>query len=312
MAAEYRYYNEQARTEWAKARRKARWLRVLDNLEGDPTNGLLDFRVVAQRLNLKHAIYRGLHNIPLDQIVGSVGRYQDFSRAFLPTDDSIRDRWERIATLYLDPTSPGVPPIEVYKVGTSYFVKDGNHRVSVARQLEMEDIEAYVWEHPAPVTGLDATGGAETDVDTLLLEAERREFQERTHLDELRPDNGIRLTAPGGYPALLNEIETYQQSLSQIDEQAVSYTEAVINWYDLLYETTVQAIAESDVLRLFPERTEADFYVWIKAHHRQLQARYGRRVMLQDAARDFGKRQRPGLPGRTIRTLLRWMVQYLF
>ena len=311
MAAEYRYYNDQARTEWAKARRKARWLSVLDNLDGDNAAGLLDFQVIAQRLNLKHAIYRGLHNIPLDQIVGSVGRYQDFSRAFLPSDDSIRDRWERIATLYLDPASPGVPPIEVYKVGTSYFVKDGNHRVSVARQLEMEDIEAYVWEHPEPVTGLGTRGGADVDVDALLLEVERREFLERTHLDTLRPEADLRLTAPGGYPVLLHEIDAYQQALSQIDGQPVPYTEAVTNWYDFLYETTTQAIAESDVLRLFPERTSADFYVWIKAYHHQLEVRYGRRVMLHDAARDFGKHTRPSLPGRTIRTLLRWMVQFL-
>jgi hypothetical protein len=311
MAAEYHYYDSQARSEWARARRKARWLKVLDNLGGDSTEGLLDFRMVAQRLNLKHAIYRGLHNIPLDQIVGSVGRYQDFNRAFLPAADSIRDRWQRIATLYLDPTSPGVPPIELYKVGTSYFVKDGNHRVSVARQLEMADIEAYVWEHPQPVSGLGREGGAEYDVDALLLEAERREFLDRTHLDTLRPGNDIRLTAPGGYPALLSEIDGYQRSLSQIDGQEVAYGEAVTDWYDLLYETTVQAIVESDVLRLFPERTVADFYVWIKAHHRQLEARYGRRVMLHDAARDFGKRRRPGLPSRTMRKLMRWAVQFL-
>ena len=308
MAAEYSYYYlDQARSEWARARRKARWIKVLDNLDGDSAAGLLDFREVAQRLNLKHAIYRGLHNIPLDQIVGSVGRYQDFNRAFLPADDSVRERWERIAALYLDPTSPGVPPIEVYQVGASYFVKDGNHRVSVARQLEMEDIEAYVWEHPQPVTGLDS----DTGIDTLLLEAERREFLERTQLDDLRPGHAIHLTAPGGYPSLLHEIETYQQSLSQIDEQPVSFAEAVINWYDFLYETTVQAIAESDVLRLFPERTVADFYVWIRAHHRQLQERYGRRVMLHDAARDFGKRNRQHLPGRTARSVLRWMVHFL-
>ena len=152
-----------AQKEWAEARRKARQTQITANLAGQSEEvSLLDFNTIAQRLHLKHALYRGVQNVPLDKIVGSVGRYQDFTRAFLPLDSGLGGRWQRIATLYLDPLSGGVPPIDLYKVGDSYFVKDGNHRVSVARQLEITDIEAYVYEYPGPVEGI----GADANIDT--------------------------------------------------------------------------------------------------------------------------------------------------
>lgn len=300
------YYTDEARREWFRARRKARQAQALNSLEGCHEE-LLDFSDVSQRLNLMHAIYRGLQDVPLDSIVGSVGRYLDFTSAFLPSDNSLRERWERIAALYLDPRSTGVPPIELFKVGSAYFVKDGNHRVSVARQLELADIEAYVWEYPPPVAGLDP----DTDIDTLLLEVGRRQFLEQTGLDRLRPNHGIRFTEPGGYQTVLREIEDYQIALSQIDGVEVSYERAVLDWYDLLYETTIQALDESGVMQLFPERTIADFYVWVRAYHAQLQERYQRRVTLHDAARDFRRRQHVALPVRTLRGVIRWFVQQL-
>ncbi len=297
-------YMDQARQEWNQARRKAFWSQLLANLD-EQGSGLLDFNDISHRLNLKTAVYRGVQNIPLDKIVGSVGRYQDFTRAFLPVVEDMSSRWQRVAALYLDPTSGGVPPIEVYKVGDAYFVKDGNHRVSVARQLNMEDIEAYVWEYPQPVAGI----APDTDIDTLLIEAERRDFMEQTHLDDLRPGNGIRLTAPGGYTELLRQIDRYRAALSQIDETTVSYEEAVTAWYDMLYETTVQLIREAGVLDLFPDRTAADFFVCVTRQQRELEERYGRRIKVGEAARDFRKRARARRRGRPWNSVLRWLAR---
>jgi hypothetical protein len=299
-------YESEARHAWSKARRKARQVKF-EHISPGESNELLDFNTISSRLHLRHALYRGVQNVSLDQIVGSLGRYKDFTNAFLPADDGLSGRWQRIAMIYLDPTSGGVPPIELYKVGASYFVKDGNHRVSVARQLDLVDIEAYVWEYPEPVAGLDGN----TDIDTLLLESERREFLNTTELDALRPGHNIRLTAPGGYMDMLQQIINYQQALAHIDGEDVPWETAVTAWYDMLYETTLTVIENTGVLELFPDRTVADFYVWIKAHHAQLQDHYGRRIMLDDAARDFGKRNRNSLPSRTWRAVARWIVGYL-
>ncbi len=287
-------YSLEARNEFEQATRKAFWSRFLARLQGQQPPELLDFNEISQHLGLRTAVYRGVQTIPLNKIVGSVGRYKDFTGAFLPVNTDMRERWQRVAVLFLDPTSGGAPPIEVYKVGDAYFVKDGNHRVSVANQLNMGTIEAYVWEFPAPVAGVDP----EADIDTLLLEAERKEFLERTQLDRLRPGHDIRLTAPGGYLDMLQQIAAYQAALSKIDGVPVPYEEAVTAWYDMIYETVVQFIKQEGILKLFPDRTPADFFVWTMQHQRELQERYGRRMAVREVARQVSDELRPGMLGR--------------
>ncbi len=299
-------YQIQARNEFEQASRKAVWARFLARLEGMDT-GLLDFNDIAQDLNLRTAVYRGLQLVPLDKIVGSVGRYQDFTGAFLPVSDSMRERWQRIATLYLDPNSAGAPPIEAYKVGASYFVKDGNHRVSVANQLGIKDIEAYVWEYAELVAGMDT----DTDIDTLLIEAERQDFLTQTNLDELRPAHNIQLTAPGGYTEMLRQIGRYQKVLSQIDGEPMSYPDAVKAWYDMLYETTTQLIKDEGVLPLFPDRTIADFFVWVTRYQQDLKAHYKDQMLVREIAQEIPRRYNPGILRRLWLNVLRWLLNRL-
>jgi hypothetical protein len=118
-------------TQWKQARRVAFAQDVLAAFTKRPAD-LLPFEEVRQKLQLSNMRYLGLQDVPLDHIVGSVGRYQDFTRAFLPRWDDLQDRWQRIDRLVI--TGADLPPIELYKVGQVYFVRDGNHRVSVARQ----------------------------------------------------------------------------------------------------------------------------------------------------------------------------------
>lgn len=291
-------YRIEASREWENARRKAMWAKILHSLA--PTSSeLLNFDDVSKRLRLKNTFYRGRYNIPINKIVGSVGRYQDFTRAFLPTGNIAVDRWTGVAAAYLNPTSAGVPPIEVFKVGDSYFVKDGNHRVSVARQLGLNDIEAYVWEYSLP--NLDPNA----DIDHLLIQAERQDFLRETNLDKLRPHHNIEITVPGGYTELLYQIENYQIALSKIDDTEVPYEEAVTAWYDMIYETIIQKIRAEGLLELFPNRTEADFFVWATRHHQELKANFDRPVMLSQSLRIFRKKNRPTTLNRLRRFLRR-------
>jgi len=291
---------DEARANWDVASRKAFWNQILGNLGGAQPQ-LLDFNQVAQTLHLRTQMYRGLQVVPLAKIVGSVGRYKDFTGAFLPVSQDMGERWRRVATLYLDPTGSGAPPVELYKVGDSYFVKDGNHRVSVANQLGMEDIEAYVWEYEVPVE--DPAPSA--DIDSLLLETERQQFLAETHLDDLIPHHDIRLTEPGGYPELLTQIVHYQDVLARIDGHPVSFEEAVKAWYDMVYEVAVQIIEQAGVLELFPDRTVADFFVWISRYQENLKERYGQRPRLEDLARKIPRQRRPSLLARLWQFILR-------
>lgn len=287
-------YRVSAEQEWDRARRKAFWARVFNTLTLSSDSGdLISFAEVAQRLKLKHAIYRGVQSIAIDQIIGSVGRYQDFTRAFLPTRNVEKDRWKAVASLYLNPVSRGAPPVELFKVGKLYFVKDGNHRVSVARQLKLKDIEAHIWEYPT-ATELDHAA----DIETFLLKVERQEFLQQTLLERSRPHHSIHFTVPGGYTDLLYQIAHYQQVLIKIDETNVSFEEAAAIWYDMIYETVIQKIETEGIMTFFPHRTAADFFVWIMKHHQELKSRYGGGLLLSQTLRKFREENRPSLINR--------------
>jgi hypothetical protein len=265
----------EAQQEWNRARRAAFWARLQARWAGKEA-ALLNFNEVSRCLKLHNTVYRGAQSIPLDMIVGSMGRYNDFTRTFLPAQNSLGVRWRGVAEATLDPNQSGLPPIEAYQVGKWYFVKDGNHRCSVARQLGMTAVEAYVWEY---TDALPSDCCSEDDIETLLLAAERQAFLEQTQLDSLRPGHEIRVCEPGGYTDMLDQVVRYQSVLGQIDEVETPYAEAVTAWYDMIYEPSVQLIKEAGILESFPNRTATDFFVWIMQNRSRLQARYGGFIM---------------------------------
>ncbi len=185
--------NYDAENDWVRARRRVIIQKVLCALKGCSFD-LLSFEEVQSRLHLSQRTYRGIQTIELEKIRGSVGRYRDFTSAFLPRKKYLHERWKRINRVV---ANGGGPPIEVYQVGEAYFVLDGNHRVSAARQQGMKSIEAHVCEYAAPV-GLSA----DADVNELLIKAEYVDFLSHTHLDKVRPGQKIVFTTPGRYRVL--------------------------------------------------------------------------------------------------------------
>ena len=126
-----------------RLRRQAGIERVMAQLTGKSVE-LLAYEDVVQKLRITGRAGGQLQDIPLAAIVGSVGRYTDFSRSFLPLQNEDQARWARVKMAVSD--LAGLPPIEVYRIGEAYFVLDGNHRVSVARELGATYIQAYVTE----------------------------------------------------------------------------------------------------------------------------------------------------------------------
>lgn len=276
-------YFSEAKSEWDQAKRKA-FFSQLSHVLTRRDNHLVDFAEVSARLGLKNQRYLGIDEVPLEQIVGSVGRYQDFTKNFLPTTRKMEQRWARVAGVYLDPLSSGVPPIELYKVGANFFVKDGNHRVSVARQFEMPTIEAHVWEYPIQLPDVDS----ESTVDDLLIAAEKQDFLESTGLDHTRPDHNIQLTVPGGYRELLHEIADYQHALETIDGVRPSFGDAAAYWYDVLYTLTLMVCDRTKALERFPDRTAADVYIFTRRRQEALRERYGVNATTSQTARALG------------------------
>ncbi|MFN2219983.1 MAG: hypothetical protein ACK2UA_15355 [Anaerolineae bacterium] len=285
--------------EWRQARRTAFVEEALSVLTQRPA-ALMSFEHVHERLHLKNVRYLDLQDVPIDRIVGSVGRYQDFTRAFFPRGDHLRSRWETIEQLLA--TGRSLPPIELYKVGEVFFVRDGNHRVSVARHRGLSSIEAQVWEYDAPVQLQP-----DSDIDELLCTAAREAFLERTHIDRLCPNLHIELTQPVGYDVLLNEIGRFQEILSRMDGRELSAEEAVTLWCDIRYIPIVDIIRRRAILRDFPGRTEADLYLWLCRNRRELEEGYQQHVMMEEAAGDLSRRFGENLPGvRRVRNAARW------
>ncbi|MCA9969133.1 MAG: universal stress protein [Anaerolineales bacterium] len=266
--------------DFRRARQEAGLQQILNRWTGKSLD-LLSFEDVRRTLKAHTMIERGLHEIPLDAIVGSVGRYRDFTRTFLPKDDSDEGRWAAVKVAY---ENQGLPPITVYQIGDVYFVQDGNHRVSVARQLGNKVIEAYVTEVETrvPLT-------PDMQPDELILKAEYVEFLEQTHLDELRPAVDFSLTAPGKYPLLLEHIEVHRYYMGIEWQRDVPYEEAVTHWCDQVYLPTVHLIREAGLLREFPERTEADLYIWLAEHRAEVERALGWRVPAGAAAADLAE-----------------------
>ncbi len=253
-----------AQADFNAARAKAMFRELLALLTGRH-NELLAFDQVASKLRVGGPIYRGVKTVRLDQIVGTVNRYHDFDRAFLPTQTFTADRWQRVSRAWYDDIS--LPPILLYQVGDIYFVVDGHHRVSVAREQGQEFIDAEVRECrvKVPVT-------ADLMPEDLEELGAKVMFLERTNLDRLRPAAELTATVLGGYERTLEHIAVHRYFMGLDFQRDVSENEAVEHWYDTVYLPVVRVVGESGVMEAFPKRTEADFYLWVMDHRHYLVA----------------------------------------
>ncbi len=280
-----------AAADFRRARFRARLEQVLARLTGRSAD-MLQYEDVRKKLRAMTPIPRGVQSIPIAAIVGSVDRHADFTRSFLPRQDSNGARWVGIMEEMTGPS--GVPPIEVYQVDKAYFVLDGNHRVSVAKQLGATHIQAYVHEVQTRVPL-----SPDTRPEELILKAEYAAFLEHTHLDRLRPEADLGVTAPGQYQKLEEHIAVHRYFMGIDQQREISCEEAIVHWYDTVYMPVVKVIREQDILRSFPRRTEADLYLWIMEHRAELGRRSHWGVRTEEAARDLVHRFSPS-PERVI------------
>lgn len=272
--------NSRVRSDYSRARFKAFLNGVLASLSGR-RNRLLSYDEVKEKLHLGGPIYRGVQAVRVDQIAGSLNRYHQFDRAFLPTRDDTSARWQSINRAFYQDVS--LPPVVLYKVGQVYFVVDGHHRVSVAREQNQEFIDAEVREL---ATRVEIT----SDLRPEDLEAlgDKVRFLERTALDHLRPHAKLQMTIPDGFERMLEHIAVHRYFMGLDLQRDISEQEAVQSWYDTVYLPIIKVIRKSKVLKDFPEKTETDLYLWVLDHQHLLAEREGQPLQPpEEAARDF-------------------------
>ena len=267
--------------DFRKARSKAELQRLWALITGR-TVGLLPYDEITQRLHATGFSSKGLMEIPVDAIVGSVNRYQDFNHNFLPLHDADRQRWASVKAVMTSPGSAGLPPIRVYKLGDAYFVLDGNHRVSIAKEMGLKQVEAYVTEirPKVPLSPEDSP-------EDIILKEEYADFLVETHIDKILPDANLQLTFPGLYETLLEHIRVHRYYMGIEQSREIPWNEAVRDWYEKVYLPIVKIIREQHILQAFPERTETDLYLWILDHQTYMQDEIGWPIRPEKAASDF-------------------------
>jgi hypothetical protein len=229
---------------------------------------LLPFDEVRDKLEIWFVRDLGIQTVPIDSIVGSEGRYRSFTRHFLPLEEDLRDRWKKVGQAHY--SRQNLPPVELYKVRDVYFVKDGHHRISVARANGVKNVEARTYEYECDVP-LDRG----TDLEKLAIQQTYHQFLRDTQLDKNRPRQRLQLTLLGGYPLLMDHIQAHKHYLEKEKADKVSLPQAACSWYDTIYTPLAAVIRKNRIMKQFPHRTETDFYLWIIQHRRQLINEHG-------------------------------------
>lgn len=255
-------FSEQARSDFQRARFKAFVNRVWSTLSGQPTT-LLSYDQIKEKLRIGGPIYRGVQTVRVDQIAGSLNRYHEFDRVFLPASDKLAQRWQSVNRAFYQEIS--LPPVVLYKVGEVYFVVDGHHRVSVARGQGQIYIEAEVREC---ATRVNITPDIKPE--DLEILGNKVKFLERTSLDTLKPGATIRVTIPDGFDRMLEHIAVHRYFMGLDWKREISVEEAVTHWYDTVYMPVINIIRDTNILKDFPGKTEADLYLWVLDRQRYL------------------------------------------
>ena len=190
----------------------------------------------------------GIQKIPVDRIVGSVGRYRDFDSKFRMKKHHSQKRLDSVRKFMQEGKT--LPPVRLYQIKEEYYVLDGNHRIAVAKELGTSEMDAQVIEFFASERTL-----------AQLLEAEKLGFRERTGLED-----PIELTEVGQYGHLEEQIRRHQRYAENIQGRPLSLRSAAAEWYGTIYSPLVGIIRKTALLKSFPNRSIADLYAFISFH----------------------------------------------
>lgn len=260
------FTSQDAQSDFNRSRRRAALARLAARLRGQAgdVTTLMPFEEVVDALGRTGERRLGAQTIRLDSIVGSVDRTTEFDRSFRPRTSRARSRWQRINEAQR--RGQGMPPIEVFRVGGLHFVEDGHHRVSVARHLGHEVIEAYVTEivtRVAPDDGLK--------ISELPAKSHERLFLERVPLDRDQLERISFSDPERGYAELAETVEAWGFRLIQGLGEHRDRHEIAQAWFDDEYVPVVEDLEEAGLVGGHPVtdvyfRVTEDRYMLLRNH----------------------------------------------
>lgn len=298
---------EQAQTEedFAKARNKA-FFNEIQHLLSPEEASLISLNDVKQLIRPINETYLGMKVIPIDKIIGSEGRYKDFDNNFFPKSSHLRHRWEHVDEAAIK--SITLPPIKVYEINGLYFVRDGNHRVSVAKARGTEFIDAEVVTLQSEIK-LKKPNNM-NDIVKQIINYEKRLFYAETSFGDITDFWCLDFSRAGRYDVIYNHILTHKYFLNQQQEEEVSMEDAILSWFTKVYVPIISTIQKKKILKKFPKRTYSDLYVWIVRYWDDLKHKFGNNEIPIDlAVEDFTKKYKIPLYKRFINNFKRIVLR---
>jgi hypothetical protein len=263
MARDTGFPTQDAQDDFLRARRRRVFARLsaILRLEPGDVDVMLSFDEVVAALGRVGERDLGIRTIPLHSIVGTVDRGgRTFDREFRPTSSRARLRFERIAEAQRRGVS--MPPIDVYRTGELHFVRDGHHRVAVARAQARDTIEARVVEVITRVPADRSLGPGD-----LPLKSHERLFHERVPLPAPARER-ITLTDPVQYGTLAEGVEAWGFRLTQHDAEFLGREQVAARWFADEYEPVVAILREAELVGR--RETETDAYLRLSAERHRI------------------------------------------
>jgi hypothetical protein len=225
-----------------------------------PKDPLLELDDVEQRLKPLARVYLGVRAVPLDHVVGTDSKAGAFTREFKPRHSFTRERLQSLDEAFPD---GGFPPISAVKLGDTYFVIDGHHRVALARRHGGEMIDATVTEFLSPVP---LPAGA--DMIEVVLRQLELVFLEESGLAESRPGVRVAASRPAVYLELLENMQVHGYHLMQAAGRVLTKAEISGDWYDTIF-APVMALDRGRLGGDYREAPAADVFLLLHQQRRE-------------------------------------------
>lgn len=278
------FVTQQAEQDFSKAHNKA-LINEIAHFLSPKEASLISFNDIKYFLKPRNELYLGMKTIPVNKIVGSEGRYKDFDNEFFPKSQFMKNRWMHVDEANIQ--SITLPPIKVYELAGLYFVRDGNHRVSVAKLRGIEFIDAEVVSLQSEIV-LSPMRSLKSMV-RQIISYEKREFYAETLFGDITDFWGLDFSTPGQYDVIYHHIITHKYFMNQSKPDEIPLEEAVLSWFKDVYCPIVAAIESKHIMRDFHGRTKSDLYVWLVKYWDELKKKFGEDIPIDEAASDFKK-----------------------
>ena len=268
--------------DFAKARNKALFNEIQHFLNPDEAT-LISFSDIKKLLHPNDESYMGMQTVPVKLIVGSESRYQDFDNRFFPKRMHLKARWEHIDMAHIQDIN--LPPITLYELGGVYFVRDGNHRVSVAKAKGVEFIDAEVVSLKSEIK-LNPTDSLQK-MTKHVIDYEKRVFYGETGFGDITDYWVLDFSVPGQYDVIYNHILTHKYYINMNQTTEIPMDKAILSWYTTVYRPVIAVIDKHRTMKYFPGRTKSDIYVYIIKYWDEIKTKFGDGYSLDSAADSF-------------------------